>query len=351
MLSRCCWKMESSHLPCAWGNPVGAAVVRASPEDFQVDEVLGFPPEGEGQHLLLKIRKRNTNTQWLARQLARFARVPARSVGFAGLKDRCASTTQWFSIDLAGKREPVWSTFNSEQVQILETARHSRKLRRGSLQGNRFTLLLRQLDGDRRELESRLQQIAADGVPNYFGEQRFGRDNANLKQAEALFGGKIRVSNRHKKGLYLSAARSLLFNQVLARRVMNATWRRVLPGEVVMLAGSRSFFTVDALSEQIEQRLAAGDIQPTAPLWGRGLPLARDQALFLETAALQGFQSWCNGLEAAGLKQERRPLQLRPVALDWEWLGEERLRLSFFLSAGGYATAVLRELVTFTTPR
>ncbi len=306
-------------------------------------------PDGEGQHVLLRIRKRNTNTQWLARQLARFAEVPVRDVGFAGLKDRCAVTTQWFSIDLAGKAEPDWSALDSEDIQIIEAVRHGRKLRRGALRGNRFVLVLRQIEGDREEIERRLYQISRKGVPNYFGEQRFGQNGSNLDQADGMFKGKTRVRDRHKRGLYLSAARSQLFNRVLAERVRNGTWQSVLPGEVVMLAGSRSFFTVDTLSEQIEQRLASGDILPTAPLWGRGRSTAQDQALALETEVLQEFQSWRDGLESAGLKQERRPLQLQPKDLVWEWIDEEALRLGFFLPAGSYATVVLRELAAIAT--
>ncbi len=342
--------MGSKPLPHAWGKPAVKALIRTAPEDFQVDEEPGFTPDGEGQHVLLKVRKRNTNTQWLVRQLARFAKVPVRDVGFAGLKDRCAVTSQWFSIDLAGKAEPDWSALDSEDIQVIDVVRHGRKLRRGALRGNHFVLVLRQIEGDRGELERRLRQVSREGVPNYFGEQRFGQNSSNLEQADGMFRGKIRVRDRHKRGLYLSAARSLLFNRVLAERVRNGTWQRVLPGEVVMLAGSRSFFTVDMLSEQIEQRFASGDIFPTAPLWGRGYSTAQDQALTVETEALLEFQSWRKGLELAGLKQERRSLQLQPKDLVWEWAEEEALRLGFFLPAGCYATVVLRELVDFLQP-
>lgn len=337
--------MESNQLPHAWGRPAIMAVVRGTPEDFQVDEELGFPPDGQGQHVLLRIRKRNTNTQWLARQLARFAGIPLRDVGFAGLKDRCAVTTQWFSLDLAGKEEPDWCSLDLEDIQIIDVARHGRKLRRGALRGNRFILQLHRIEGDTGELERRLHLVRQQGVPNYFGEQRFGRGGSNLVQAEAMFSGEIRVKDRHRRGLYLSAARSLLFNRILAERVKTASWRNVLPGEVVMLSGSRSFFTVEVLSAEIEQRLASGDILPTAPLWGRGLSTAQAAALALETEVLSAFRSWCDGLESAGLKQERRPLLLQPADLVWEWTGEETLRMSFFLSAGSYATSVLRELV------
>ncbi len=342
--------MESNPLPHAWGTPPAKAVIRSVPEDFQVDEEPGFPPDGEGQHVLLRIRKRNTNTQWLARQLARFAEVSARDVGFAGLKDRCAVTTQWFSIDLAGRVEPDWSALDSENIKVIEVARHRRKLRRGTLQGNRFTLMLRQVEGDKDELERRLHQISHKGVPNYFGEQRFGHNGTNLEQADAMFRGKIRVRDRHKRGLYLSAVRSFLFNRALAERVKNGSWQSALSGEVVMLAGSRSFFTIDTPSGEIEQRLASGDIRPTAPLWGRGRSAAQDQALALETEVLMEFQSWRDGLESAGLKQERRLLQLQPKNLAWNWTGEEALCLSFFLPAGSYATAVLRELADIAQP-
>ena len=337
--------MPISHLPYAWGAPDITAAIRSTPEDFKVDEELGFPPDGEGQHVLLRIRKRNTNTQWLACQLARMAGVAARDVGFAGLKDRCAVTSQWFSVDLAGKTAPDWSIIDSDNIRILEVARHGRKLRRGNLIGNSFSLLLRNISGDAEILEHRLQKIADKGIPNYFGEQRFGHDGGNLIRAAAMFSGENRVKDRHKKGLYLSAARSLLFNQILARRVSDDTWRKVLPGEVLMLAGSRSFFVADIVSKEIEQRLYSGDILPTAPLWGRGLSAAQDQALALEKETLLEFQSWCDGLESAGLKQERRPLQLLPKNVNWDILPTNSLCLGFFLPAGSYATVVLRELV------
>ncbi len=337
--------MESSLLPRAWGGPLGSAVLRSRPEDFQVDEDLGFSPDGEGQHLLLRIRKRDANTQWVARRLARLAGVPLKAIGFAGLKDRHAVTTQWFSIDLAGKPEPDWEVLETEGIRVLEVARHGRKLRRGALRGNRFTLLLRELQGEREAIGQRLHLLAEKGVPNYFGEQRFGRNDTNLRQAAALFKGELRVRDRHRRGLYLSAARSLLFNRVLAWRVSKGCWRRALPGEVVLLSGSRSFFTVEALDEAIERRLAEGDLLPSGPLWGRGTSPARGEALALERAALQGCETLCKGLESAGMRQERRALCSRPEGLSWEWIGSDRLRLDFRLPAGEYATTLLRELV------
>ncbi len=341
--------MRSSPLPRAWGSPPANAALRRNVEDFQVDEELGYAPDGEGQHLLLRVRKRGANTQWVARQLARVAGVPSRGVGFAGLKDRHAVTTQWFSIDLAGKREPDWSALDTEEIRILEIVRHRRKLRRGGLKGNRFTLVLRELDGDREAVEERLRLIGEKGVPNYFGEQRFGAGDSNLQQALALFRGEIRIGDAHRRGIYLSAARSLLFNRVVGERVKRGCWRTALPGEATILAGSRSFFTAEILSPEIQRRIAEGDLLPSGPLWGKGDSPVRGEALELERAALRGFEAWCQGLESAGLKQERRATRLQPERLSWEWLGRDRLRLCFFLPAGGYATVLVRELV-YTHP-
>ncbi len=337
--------MPVDPLPHAWGRPAVKAVLRAVPEDFQVEEELGFSADGEGQHVLLRIRKRNSNTQWVARRLAHIAGVPGRAVGFAGLKDRFALTTQWFSVDLAGRKEPDWSVLGDPEMRVLEACRHGRKLRRGALRGNRFTLVLRHIEGSSTELERRLCAVRESGVPNYFGEQRFGRDGANLERAAAMFRGELRVTDRHRRGLYLSAARSLLFNRILARRVGDGTWTRALPGDVLMLAGSHSFFCAEELSQEIERRVAARDLFPSAPLWGKGSSAARDRALLLEQEVLQSLRFWCDGLEAAGLKQQRRRLLLLPEAFAWEWLPDGALRLRFSLPAGSYATMVVRELV------
>lgn len=327
------------------GEPSCSATLRASPEDFRVDEVLGFEADGEGEHLLLQVRKRNRNTDQVARQLARHAGIRARDVSYCGLKDRVAVTTQWFSLWLPGKADPDWSTLEDDDVQILAQARHRRKLPRGALRANRFTIVLRELQGDRADLEQRLAAVKEKGVPNYFGEQRFGRDGGNVQAAQAMFAGR-KVKDRHLRGLYLSAARSLLFNEVLAARVRASNWNQALPGEALQLAGSHSFFVADTVDAEIEQRLARDDIFPTGPLWGRGEPPSTGAARELEQAVLQDSAEFRHGLEQAGLKQERRALRLVVTDLRWQWLEEQSgLQLEFELPAGCYATAVLRELV------
>ena len=331
--------------PRAFGRPDASAQVRACAEDFCVDELRDGEADGEGEHLLLHIRKRNRNTEEVARALARHAGVRARDVSYCGLKDRVAVTTQWFSVWLPGKADPDWSPLLGDDLALLSQARTRRKLQRGGLRGNRFTLRLREVRGDRKALEERLARVVEQGVPNYFGEQRFGRDGGNLAGAAAMFGGR-RVKDRHRRGLFLSAARSFLFNEVLAARVRAANWHQALPGEALQLSGSRSFFIAEAIDDEIDARLASGDVLPSGPLWGRGELPSADAAQAVEETALTAYGDFREGLEKAGLKQERRALRLPVADLQWQWLAEGRdLQLVFSLPAGTYATAVLRELV------
>ena len=330
-----------SELPCACGEPPLTARLRASPEDFQVEEILGYDPDGVGEHLLLWVEKRGANTDWVARELAKFAGVPPVAVGYAGLKDRHAVTRQTFSVQLAGRSDPDWSTFPHAEVTVLAATRHSRKLKRGALRGNRFVLVLREVEGDRAQAESVLQRIATHGVPNYFGEQRFGREGGNVAQARAMFAG--RRVDRDKRSMLLSAARSQIFNQVLAARVERACWDTPLEGEVWSLAGSRSWFGPEPFSDALAERLARGDIHPSGPLWGQGEPPTQGDAGALEREIGAAHGDLVAGLAAARMDQERRPLRLLPGHLRWRWL-DDAMELSFELPAGAYATVVVREV-------
>jgi len=331
-----------SELPRACGEPPLTARLRASPEDFQVEEILGYDPDGAGEHLLLWVEKRGANTDWVARELAKFAGVPPVAVGYAGLKDRHAVTRQTFSVQLAGRPDPDWSTFPHAEVTVLAATRHSRKLKRGALRGNRFVLVLREVVGDRAQAESVLQRIVTHGVPNYFGEQRFGREGGNVAQARAMFAG--RRVDRDKRSMLLSAARSQIFNQVLATRVERACWDTPLEGEVWSLAGSRSWFGPEPFSDALAERLAHGDIHPSGPLWGQGEPPTQGDAGALEREIGAAHGDLVAGLAAARMDQERRPLRLLPGHLRWRWLSDAALELSFELPAGAYATVVVREV-------
>ncbi|WEN13577.1 tRNA pseudouridine(13) synthase TruD [Rhodanobacter sp. AS-Z3] len=331
-----------SELPHAFGNPPLSARMRVSPEDFQVEEVLGYDADGGGEHALLWVEKRGANTDWVARELAKFAGVAQVAVGYAGMKDRHAVTRQTFSVQLAGKPDPDWSAFPHAEVKVLAATRHSRKLKRGALRGNRFVLVLRDVQGDHATAEGVLAQISKRGVPNYFGEQRFGREGNNVAQARAMFGG--RRVERDKRSLLLSAARSYIFNNVLAERVERGAWDTPLQGEIWSLAGSRSWFGPEPFTPVLAERLARADIHPSGPLWGQGDPPSADDAGSLECEVAAQDGDLVAGLVAARMDQERRPLRLLPKDLRWRWLADDALEVSFELPAGAYATVVMREL-------
>ena len=332
-------------LPYAYGGPPLQGRLRTAPEDFQVGEELGFTLDGVGEHLWLWVRKRGANTEWVARRLAERAGVPAGAVSYAGLKDRHAVTEQWFSVQLPGKVDPDWQADPHPDFTVLKAIRHSRKLRRGALRGNAFRIVVRDLQGDPAELTARFSQVIAQGVPHYFGEQRFGREAGNLQRAEALLSGREKVRDRHQRGLYLSAARSALFNAVLARRVAEESWNIVLPGEVLMLAGSHSFFTAEVIDETIRQRVAGFDVHPSGPLWGAGALPSSAAVRELEEAVADQFPIFRDGLAAAGLEQERRALRLRVEDATLEQPEAGVAIFQFRLPAGAYATTVLRELI------
>ncbi|WP_293646164.1 tRNA pseudouridine(13) synthase TruD [Thiolapillus sp.] len=335
----------TADLPFAWGGPAGSGVLRASAEDFQVVEDLGIEPSGSGEHVLLKIRKRNLNTVEVATHIARLAGIRPRDVSYAGLKDRVAVTTQSFSVHLPGKEAPDWAELEGGNLQVLEAVRHHRKLRRGSLRGNVFTLRVRQFSGDAGALEARLQQIDEQGVPNYFGAQRFGRDGNNLQRAQALFAGEIKKLRRDKRSIWLSAARSWLFNKVLAVRVSEGTWNRLLPGDVMQLAGGRGQFPAEAEDDELASRLRNQKVHVTGPLYGKASRALQpgSAAAELEQAVLSAEQSWLDGLRRFGLEADRRSLRLSVDDLQWQ-LHKDELELCFGLVSGGYATAVAREL-------
>lgn len=322
--------------------------MRASPEDFQVEEDLGVEASGSGEHVLLKVRKRNLNTAEVAAHVARLAGVRARDVSYAGLKDRNAVTTQTFSVHLPGKEDPDWRELEGDKLEVLEAKRHHRKLRRGTLQGNAFRLRVRAFSGDGGQLENRLQKITAHGVPNYFGAQRFGRDGNNLQKAEALLSGEIRKVRRDKRSIWLSAARSRLFNLVLAERVRQGNWNRFLEGDVMQLAGARGQFMVEPDDAELLSRLQNQEVHITGPLCGKQSRALQPQAAAarVEQQVLQHEQTWVAGLTRFGLEADRRALGLAVTGFQWQ-LDKDVLELQFGLASGSYATAVVRELLRF----
>jgi tRNA pseudouridine13 synthase len=334
--------------PRVWGAPTGTAVIRQHPEDFLVEEQLGFEPSGEGEHVFLQVEKRRRNTLDVAQKISALAGVAIREIGYSGLKDRNAVTRQWFSVGLAGKSAPDWSHLETDgDVKILTVARHLRKLRRGSHDGNRFQINLRDLQADKPALEQRLGHIKEEGVPNYFGEQRFGRSGSTLSGARNWMerGGRI---PRARRGLYLSALRSSLFNGALAGRIEDGNWCDIRAGGVCMLRGSRSFFVCEEADAEIEQRCASGDISPGVPLWGE-IGERESIRLAAEASGIRNaHEETCNFLQRQGLELAWRSVRLQPDDFSWQFCDDGRLQLNFTLSAGCYATALLAELVQYS---
>lgn len=333
-------------LPRAWGPPTGTALLKAAPEDFQVEEQTGLAPSGEGEHLWLWVEKRGLTTPQVARALADAAGLHPRAVSFAGLKDKHALTRQWFSLQAPGRSLPLAAGPGPiPGCRILVARRHHRKLRTGALKGNRFLLTLRDCDADPAAVAHRLYRISARGVPNYFGRQRFGRGGGNLAQASAWFAGGRPPRDRKLRGLLLSSVRSELFNRVLAQRVRDGSWNRLLPGEVAMLDGRGAVFPTDAADPALPGRCERMELHPTGPLAGEGGVQPEDEVAALEAAVLAAEPLWLEGLARARMQAARRALRLRVTDLAWHWPARSRLQLAFRLPAGAYATMVLHEVL------
>ena len=327
----------------AYGSPTGNGEIRLFPEDFIVEETLTFEPSGNGEHVFLQVQKIGENTEFIARQLARFANVRQRDIGFAGLKDRNAITTQWFSVWLPKGDEPKWENFATESTQVLTVTRHARKLKRGVLANNRFVITVKNWQGDKEETIERLNVLKKYGFPNYYGSQRFGHQGQNVQKAIEMFRGK--KVGREQRSLYLSAVRSFLFNEILATRIKQNCWNNGLEGDVLMIDGSHSFFVCEELNEEIRSRLAANLLHPTGVLFGTGVAKISSEALALEQHVLQNFPELTAGLIAFNVENDRRALRINATNLTWEFLDSNTLILRFNLPAGSYATAMLREIV------
>jgi tRNA pseudouridine13 synthase len=307
--------------PFAHGGPLGEAHFRSQLTDFNVREILGFEPEGQGEHHYVQISKRGVNTEWVAQKIAKFTGVKLLDVGFCGQKDRYGITSQWFSVYCPKSPSVDWSGFgllNNNELTIESFSKGSRKLRRGQHQSNQFSIILRAISSiDVQLINEKLMQIRDYGVPNYFGEQRFGRNQNNLVAAKRWLEDKVPLSKLGSKGMIMSAARSYIFNLVLAERVRQGSWQSVLEGD--------------------------SSPNATGPLWGRGRPLVNSVTLELETQILAPHQEWLNGLEHCGLSQERRELVMMPQNLSWQ-MNADSLQLDFGLAPGQFATALLREV-------
>ena len=350
-----------SDLAYATYEPTAVVTLKQQPEDFQVDEELGFEPTGSGDHVFLKIRKRNHSTTEVASKISAALGIKNRDVSYAGMKDRRAVTTQWFSAKLQeGKSSAVkdWIQASESGIEVLESMRNKSKLKIGSHRQNRFQLVLKEFEGDRTELESKLNEISEGGFPNYYGNQRFGKNLSNLAQVQALFAsqrGPTRSRRSKSTGMLYSAARAYLFNQILSERIRQGTWNQYLSGDVLNLDSTKRFFDVDEneWDQTLEDRLQTLDVHPTGLLCGASEKqdsyVTRAQAADIEDAIVASYPSLAEGLKRHGLQAGRRALRCKVSDLQWRWQDGQTLALNFTLSRGAYATSFLREICQIRT--
>lgn len=321
----------------------GTATFKQNPSDFIVEEVLGWQPSGAGEHLFLWVEKENSNTQWVARQLAKFYGAPPRDVSYSGLKDRHAVTRQYFSIRLPKKPEPL--TFpEHEEYRVLAHHWHQKKLKRGFHQGNRFEVTLRDVDYDATVLQQQVDFIKAHGMPNFFDSQRFGHDNSNLAGLLAWQAGEVIPRKRDDISLLLSALRAVGFNQILAERIGADNWYLPLAGDVMQLDGKSSVFNCDNPDALILQRLADFDIHPTGCLMGEGEFKTDAEALTLEQAILQDYLTdYTEILRKNRVEIGRRPLRVKVEDFSVSTPAENTLVFRFQLPSGSYASALMKQ--------
>ncbi|MFG0261078.1 MAG: tRNA pseudouridine(13) synthase TruD, partial [Novipirellula sp. JB048] len=323
---------------------LGPALFKSRPEDFQVEEVLGFEPSGEGEHCLVWVEKTDRNSNDIAAALATQLGIRKRLVSHCGLKDKNAVTRQWFSLHLPGQPSPSAADLAIDGVRVLKVTRNLRKLHRGSHDGNRFRIRLRECGFSKAAAAERWQAIGDRGVPNYFGPQRFGREGGNVDRSRRLMAGELDVRDRTLRGILISAARSFLFNACVARRVQLGKWETPLEGEVFGFAANKSLVLPDNLHGDESDRVKNGTLELTAPLWGEGELLSRGEVRALEQSVVQRFPELLSGLAAFNLRQERRVIRLKPRSATLDWENESTLVLGFELPKGTYATTLLREL-------
>lgn len=339
------------------------ASFKASPEDFVVEEIPAYEPEGLGEHLYVTFTKKGRTTPDAVRDIARLLEVDPQGAGFAGMKDRQATTTQTasfpFPLARGGDGEAKLAASKLEGIEIVSAKRHGNKLKPGHLRGNRFTIVLRDLaPGTATLIADGLTRAGASGVPNAFGPQRFGRDGDNPERALAWIAGRERGPRDKKQQRFVfSSLQSLWFNQLLALRVADGSWGKILLGDLAKKREGALFSVGEADLDDARRRAETCEVSPTGPMFGASMRWPEHHPLALEKQIL----------EASGLGDEeltrmrhvgegtRRSLRLevsdvevRPSAGD-EGKGFETLdslTTSFVLPKGGYATTVLGEVCT-----
>ena len=325
-----------------YGPVVASAVLKSRPGDFEVSEELGFEPAGEGEHLFLLVEKSGLSTRELIGCIARDYSLDPKFIGYSGLKDKHALTRQWLSLKLPGK-SPAYGLIEGNGYQVLKQARHTRKLRPGSHSHNSFKVRLRDVVDFSEQTREQLDAIAGRGFANYFGTQRFGRRQDNVKQA--LVELPRRRLKRSRRSLLISALRSYLFNRVLAQRIHLGHWDMPLDGDVFMLRGTHSIFT-DTLDDALVDRYRMLDIASTGSLYGAGQNLLGREPRAIEAQVYTACEEITGCLDQQGAKLQMRALRAVVDQFSYEYdAANQSLRLKADLPSGCYMTTLLEHFI------
>jgi tRNA pseudouridine13 synthase len=340
----------------AWTKPTLTGNLKTTPQDFYVEEVLGFEPDGQGEFVFVFIEKVGVNTDYLAKRLASYADIDPVKVTYSGVKDRHACTRQWFCLHLLGRdvdfADLMYGFRDDEHIRVLKVTRHSKKLRIGSHRENRFIIRIRSLQGDLIELENRLSLVKMAGVPNYYGAQRFGINGNNLENGARWLEhgrkGKKRLSKT--ESFWLSAMRSWCFNQALSDQLANGSWNRVFIGDIAQETNNSVQFRIKSLSPGLMLRQMTMKVQPVLPLISQGWQDGTsDKRALMITQSLASNEDVVEGLLNLGLSRDSRVSRLSPNNMEWELIHKNsapsELLMQFSLPKGAFATSVLREIV------
>jgi len=319
-------------------------VLRATDDDFIVDEEPAYPASGVGDHVFARIEKRGLNTTQAVQAIARALRVRERDIGVAGMKDRHAVTRQWISLPPPTPPEAVLA-LSIDNVRILEAVRHNHKLRTGHVRANRFILRVRDVSPDAAARATAILDRLAQppGAPNWYGEQRFGKYGDNAERGRALLRGEQR-SDRRMDRFFISALQSELFNAWLVARMTDGLYARVLAGDVLHKVGGGMFTCEDAATD--EPRLLAGELVVTGPMFGTKMRAATGVAAEREDAILAAAgltrDAFAKVAQIAEGTRRDASIAVREIAI--HGLDDSALEIAFALPAGAYATAVMREV-------
>jgi tRNA pseudouridine13 synthase len=317
--------------------------IRCVPEDFQVDEVPAYPPAGHGGHLFVQFEKRSQTTREAVALLAKALGVNPRDVGVAGQKDKHAITTQWASFERASPEAALGVALPN--LRVLAAVPHPHKLRTGHLRANRFVIVIREAS-DYEHAQAVLRQLEVDGVPNYYGEQRFGAGERNVARAQAMLLGQAPMPrDRFERKMLMSALQSSLFNEWLALRVTDGLYAQPILGDLLRKEDSGGLF-INQDNADAMRRMQAWEISATGPMFGASMRRPEAEADTREQAVFQrsGLTQEVLAAHAKLGEGTRRAARVRIAEPQVEAVAEG-LRLSFELPSGAYATTLLREVM------